>query len=125
MQLSFRPNSSDLLYETSLRVLSNATSVTVPLMVFHGHLSYAIASSTLDAAHPAAAASEHNATADGPLGVEFGSVTVGETHSITVKLSNPNPIGEESRHPTPHSSVRACPVGEGPIPPRLKCVSEG
>ena len=89
VHLSFTSNDTNLQYVTQLEVNTNATMVTVPLIVFHGHLSYSLVSG----GHTS---SSSNGTKQDPqsetLVVDFGNMAVGEIRTAVLNLSNPNPV---------------------------------
>jgi hypothetical protein len=94
LRLVFTPNSSDLLYQTELTIVTNASQDTgpraafvIPLSVYHGRLTYTLSPSCRGGL--VSDLSDGDAVHDA---IDFGLLAVSEKRVCTLHLNNSNPM---------------------------------
>jgi hypothetical protein len=96
LRLDFTPNSSDLLYNTQLSIVTNAsqdagprTAFAIPISVYHGRLTHTLSPSCgSGGASYSFTPSESGAPGDV---IDFGTLAISERRVCTMYLKNPNP----------------------------------
>lgn len=78
LRMVFNPNgSSGHQYQTRLHVTTNASSISMPLIFFHGHLSYNIIRPSQEIA-----GALNSGTSTSPISLDFGAIAVGESSTV-------------------------------------------